>query len=147
MAKAKEKTATDLLEHLRQTGTPEKTLLPHLTWAKQESATAEDLYRRLEEAQVNEGTLRKAGKFVFGAEFEPAAAVLLAPADELLRLRGENESLKNQLAASQADRLGLTNRVKYLTDRMEELTQQVSFLKVGRSPEDLALLGAGESSH
>lgn len=143
---ATSKTAAELLRHLRETGMPARLDARRAdldeVWLKaHEAAPASDLYRHLEATGAKAGTLRRAGKFVWGPEFEPISVVQQAPADELLRLREENARLADNNRALTAEKLGLQQANNYLRDQLNDLTRQVTYLKVGRSAEDLARVG------
>lgn len=136
------KTAGAMLAYLAETGTSAGRLRPLEAWAKENpKATADDLYRHMETTCAYQGTLRKAGKWIFGDTFEPEDVVKQAPADEMLRVREENERIKSNVAGLQADKLGLINQNKFLQEQIAELTRQVSFLKMGKSREELAQIG------
>lgn len=136
------KNGKGLLAYLAETGTSANRLRPLEVWLKENpKATADDLYRHMEQTCQYQGTLRKAGKWLFGDAFEPENVVKLAPADEMLRVREENERIKSNVAGLQADKLGLINQNKFLQEQIAELTRQISFLKMGKSREELAQIG------
>lgn len=154
-APAKEATAAELVEYLIGSGSNPLRLADSPEWIRENpAATAEQCYRRLEAARdanpsaVAEGTLLKAGKWIWGPSFTLESAVLLAPAEEIGRLRGHIEALEKQLAMKNADLVGTQNQNGMLQDRLAELQRQVGFLSAGRSQEDLAAagVGAGENS-
>lgn len=138
--------AACLLAYLKDTGTPDRTLHRIEDWLhapEHADATADALYRWLsDEAEgFNPGTVRKAGKWAFGPTFEPAAVVEQAPADELLRLRQENEVLRGNVATLSAEKLGLTQANAHLRDRLNTLQGQVRYLSLGKTPNELEAAG------
>jgi len=142
VAEMLEPTGKQLVAYLKDSGTPFARLRPLEEWAKANpEATAEDLYRHMEASGSSQGTLRKAGKWVFGAEFEPENVVKDAPADEMLRLREENENFRGRIAELQSDSLGRINQLKYKDDQIAELTRKITFLSMGKSREELAQIG------
>lgn len=142
VAQADAPKAKQLVGHLKESGTPTGRLRVLEAWVKDhQEASAEDLYRWMDSENLPTGTLRKAGKFIFGTEFEPEKLVQMAPADELLRLRQENDQLQARNAALSAEKLGLTQANQYLRDDNEVLTRKVAFLTHGKSKEELAAVG------
>lgn len=136
--------ARELVNYLQETGSPGKLLRYLERWLgqdEQRNATAEELFRHLEGIEAKDGTLRKAGRWVYGPTFEPARIVEQAPADELLRLRSENDRYLHTIEDLRADKLGLTGEVNYLRKQVAELTDKVRFLSLGRSQTDLHMAG------
>ncbi len=136
--------ASVLIDHLKESGTPFKPLEAMRKWARDkdnQNATAEDLYRHLEAEGSKEGTLRKAGRFCFGPEFEPASVVSQAPEEEITRLREENERLRTTAQNASAEKLGLMNQNTHLHARVNELQSQVQYLKVGKTADELKAAG------
>lgn len=131
-----------LLAYLVETGTSANRLRPLEAWLKDNpKATADDLYRHMEQSCTYQGTLRKAGKWVFGDTFEPENVVKQAPADEMLRVRQENERLKSNIGSLESDKLGYINQNKYLQEQIADLTRKISFLKMGKTQAELAQIG------
>ena len=137
----------ELLAYLESSGTPTDLVRQYRRNMPKDS-TAEDVYRQMEadNASVSEGTLRKAGKFVWGPDFEPNRAEPVGAAEELLRLRQENDQLHARVATLNADRKASSHRVTFLEEEIRRLTSQVNFLKAGRSREDLAALEASQGA-
>ena len=127
-------TGKEVLLFLKASGTPIDRTRPLEDWLKtNQAATAKDFYAQMQ-ATLSPyiGTLRKAGKRVFGFEFEPEEAHKSAPADELLDLKRQNDRLQHQISSLNAEKLGLSNRVVYLENRCDELIKENSYLKMGR---------------
>lgn len=136
--------ARELMVHLLETGTPNKLLkgVEDKFLRATPKATAEDLYRHLEaEGVATPGTLRKAGKWIWGPTFEPESVVAQAPEEEITRLRRENEVLSNSNRTLSAEKLGLTNANTHLQQRVNDLQSQVAYLSQGRSPAELSVAG------
>jgi len=168
-----EKSAPDLLTFLKDTGSPRKILEEAVRWTreqitvsggphtsslsfeqalerakeqKRDIPTAEILYRHLEATNCKQGTLRKAGKWIWGDEFEPESVVLQAPADELLNLRRQNEMLSQNLRNKSADCLGLSQQNTHLLDRVNDLERKVRYLSMNKSAAELAAAGINTPS-
>lgn len=135
--------AADLVASLTTSGTPEKNLKPVRELLKEKpDATAEDAYRCLADAEASLGTLRKAGKWAWGDVFEPEAAVLQAPGEEIERLRLELMQTQGRLKRVEAEKLGLMAQVDLLRDQNKDLSRLNATLKIGRSVPDLAVANA-----
>lgn len=137
-----------LLDWLESTGTGESRLrpardavrrLPHLG--------AEEVLALLEQSGCPVGTLRKAGKHVHGEDWEPARLVPADAAEELKLLREEVKLLRQAKADAAALARGTVNANNALRDRVAELTQQVAFLKFGKSSDDLAAFASAFPNH
>lgn len=113
MAK-KENLGQKLVAHLKDTGTSASRLKPiesHVNNLKGE-VDENGLYEWLESQHVPYGTLKKAGKFLFGPEFCPKLNESHVPTEELEALRVENENLKSQIASMNAERSRMERRHK-----------------------------------
>lgn len=131
-----------LIAHLRETGTPPERLLPlenHLV--ENPGASAEILYRKMDAEHAPLGTLRKAGKFAFGASFEPDEVNAKAPAEEIVRLREVNQKLVDQLAQSNVKLLSMTKQRDLYMEKLNESVNKVRALSMGKTPEELILAG------
>lgn len=137
--------ARQLLSHLGRTGLGPKYIREFNNWLAEQSedTTAETLYERMVATQFKPGTIRRACKWIWGPTAEPESLTQQAPADEILRLRSENERLIANVQALSADKLGLTNQNHYLREQLDEATRKISFLSVGRSQADLDTLKVG----
>lgn len=145
---ATQATGKELLAHLLATGTPMQKLDEAREWlAANPTATAEKTFRYMEEAEeyghkpVNIGTLRKAGKFLWGATWEPESAVLQAPADEIRKLRQQVATLEMQLSMKNSEKAAMAMQIAHMETRLKELGGQVDYLKVGRNHDDLSAAG------
>lgn len=153
-APARAATAIELLDALVASGTPPKNLLfaRGAFMDRDREATAEECFRLLEAAEdhghepVNVGTIRKAGKWLWGSGWEPESAVLLAPADEIRRLRGEVANLDGQIAAANTTIGGLRHQIAYQGDKIKDLSSKVDWLRAGRPADELAAIGAAPAS-
>jgi len=109
------RTGHDLLAYLTQTGSgPARLRRIGGFLHDSPKISAEELYREMEEAEpaFSMGTLQKACKFVFGEQAEPTTLVQSNPADELARLRSENENLKRSIADRDAKNAMLAKRLE-----------------------------------
>lgn len=148
-AAAKVATAFDLLAYLHESGTSDIKMQPARDWLNENGdTTAEGLFREyLDQAEIhgdapiNVGTLRKAGKWLWGNTWEPEQAVLQNPSEEIGRLRGQIANLEGQLTSKGAELTGARQQRDHLQQRVAELSGQVGFLRVGRTPEELATAG------
>jgi len=134
--------AHELLAYLDSTGTPDTTLKPLAAWVKGnggDDVTAYELFRHMEAQDVTQGTLRKAGKHLFGEEFEPSCAVEQVPADEIVRLRQENERLHERIKALVAERNTAQKQVQYLEAKVADVTGQMNYLQVGRREQPVGI--------
>lgn len=138
------KTADQLVKYLTESGTSPSRLATVAGWVKDNpGATADHLYRHMEQTVLFHGTLRKAGKWIFGAEFEPESVVKQAPAEELLRLRGENDQLQAKVKELQAANLGLMSANRYLKDQVDDLSKKIAYLSIGKTKTELETVGIG----
>lgn len=133
-------TAKDVVDYLRDTGTGGSKLRTIEGYAKgNESLSGDELYRWMEREGSKHGiflgTLRKAGKFLYGDAFEPEQSVLRAPEEEIIRLRLENESIKDQLAAACAAKAGMEKQVQYLREHLADKDRQLQWQKLGQPTE------------
>jgi hypothetical protein len=109
---ARAASAAQLLDELVKTGTPPRNLIDaRLHFADLPDATAEQAFRYLESAEdrgkepINPGTIRKAGKWLWGNAWEPAPLMLEQdPAEfakhqalENMRLREKNAQLEAEV--------------------------------------------------
>lgn len=134
-----------LLLYLARTGLVGKPIRELNGWLTEQSpdVTAEHLYDHMNAVQFKMGSVRRACKWIWGPTHEPASLVQQAPADELLRLRSENERLLSNNQNLAAEKLGLQHRVNYLQEQLDEATRKVSFLSIGKPRADLDTLKVG----
>ena len=145
---AKSAKALDFLDHLVATGTPARNLIDaRLHFTDQPDATAEQCFRFLESAAdrgkepINPGTIRKAGKWLWGNAWEPQNADQLAPADEMRKLRERVADLESQLTKRNAENVNLQRHNQFLRDKANTQAKDIEWLKQGRSADDLAGVG------
>ena len=145
---AKQATAVEFLAFLLESGTNNDKLIPARAWlAQNDGATAEQCFRFLEAAEEHgyaptaQGTLRKAGKWLWGSTWELEAAVLQNPTDEINKLRGQAANLEGQMTAKNADLASTKSQNAYLLKELAELRRQNDYLKLGKSPDELAAAG------
>jgi hypothetical protein len=136
-AKPSQPTAKALVGFLSETGTPTGKLKAAHEWLKANAeGTAGDLYQHLESSgAVLLGTLRKAGKFVYGDSFEPKTNTIV-PEDELAGLRMQVERLKKDLESVNAQNLAQGRQIKAMGAKNNELTTELTALRGPRHPED-----------
>jgi hypothetical protein len=138
------KSAADLLSYLKETGTGESRTRPFDAWLKaHQGATGKELYDHLAAVKCPVGTLRKAGKWLYGDEFEPEQIVKQAPEEEILRLRAENENLRRQLSETSANHLGTLRALEHERTKVREYTNELSMYKMRHRPNDPKDIGAG----
>ncbi len=122
--------AQALIDHLSATGTsPERVEIAKAFLTTNPDSSAEDVYRHLESVGVKEGTLRKAGRFVFGKWFEPESAVIQAPEEELTKARERAENVTQELAEKRALVLSQDRQIENLERKIVDLTGQVDILQ------------------
>lgn len=146
---ARESTASELFTFLVQSGTNPDKLKDAKAWlaTRDNKETCENFLRYLESAEdlghmpIAHGTLRKAGKWVFGDGWEPESSVLQAPADEIVKLRENIARLERQITALNGDLASTKHQNNHLQSRVKELGSQVDYLKAGRTADDLAAIG------
>lgn len=98
-----EKTAADVLAYLKATGTSaERLTLTEAFVRANPKAAGADVVEYLRVKQVQNGTVRKAGKFVHGDEWD-CLPENMTPADETVSLRTEVAELKRRLQAKEAE--------------------------------------------
>ena len=143
--------ARALLDALLKTGTPPERLIGAEKWLaeREGEGSAELCYRHLESQLdmpegVTLGTLRKAGKLVFGDAFEPETAAQQAPAEEVVRLRAENENLRRQLVQANAEKTSYLKQRDLANERSARMTEKVRALKAGRTQQELIDMGVEE---
>lgn len=107
------KTASELIAHLTESGTPRGTtdMLAEFSryWAKENGGKepgANVLLEQLVAADITEGTIKKAGEFIYGGDFSPTT-YRVEPEDEKSALREEIIDLKQQLRESESARAQL----------------------------------------
>lgn len=130
------KLASALIAYLVGSGTNPQKLAPFEAWSKEqgENLPAEALFKRFEEAGISQGTLLKAGKWVYGPTYRIEAAT--SQTAEALQLRGELDQLNARLQTTVSERNGYMNRVAYLEGAMEKLQQELQWAKMGRPAMD-----------
>ncbi len=141
----------DLIKHMKDTGTPWERLRLLEPWVRanpgkpHEPVTGENLYRHMEamteSGELTIGTLRKAGKFVFGPDFDPERVVAQAPTEEMQRLRSEADTYRNECECLRSEKIGLNLQNQFLREALDKAVSQISYLKTGRSKEELASIG------
>ena len=146
MEPAKDAKGAELLAFLLESGTPAANLAAADRWLKGHAgASALDVYRFLEEAhehgQINIGTLRKAGKWLWGAAWEPESAMAQAPAEEIHRLREQVATYESQTAIRNTELAAMKTRIDYLEREAVRLQSENNYLRAGRSSDDLAKAG------
>jgi hypothetical protein len=131
VGESNDKLASDLIDHLRETFTPAEVLQQFEPFLRENhNAKAEPLYRLMVaaemEGRLNIGTLRKAGKWIWGVTFEPApSGETLTPSGELERLRQENAQLHARVATLTAEKLSLSNQSRCDRERAEKAEAEV----------------------
>lgn len=146
---AKDAKGSDLLEYLVSSGTNPVKMAHVREWlSANPGATAVATFRYLESAEENgqptsQGTLRKAGKWVWGSAWELESAVLQAPAEEIKNLREKVATLEGQLGSKNNEVASLRSQIAFLQEANGKLGSQVDFLKSGKSPEELRSIGIG----
>jgi cell division protein FtsB len=147
MKKAADILAKDMIEWLAETGTNPEKLRAAKEWLmgvpSDPAPSGEALFRFLEFATppTAQGTLRKAGKRLWGSEWELEAAVLESPLEEIGKLRGQIANLEGQQAARTADLTGTKQQNAMLETRLAKMQQQLDFLKLRAKPEDIIAAG------
>ena len=136
------RTVQALFDYMLETGTPLKRLeAGKLHLADNPNATAEAIYHILEASGVQLGTLRKAGKWLWGDGFEPETAATQVPAEELVRLREENAQLKRDMAKVNTEKLAYFRQRNSAQEKIAELTRQIRLIKAGKPREELIAAG------
>jgi len=146
---AKKATGRDLLDNLLISGSPPKKLAEAEKWLAEQpngnDTPAEALYRHLEAYSgpdaITIGTLRKAGKFVFGDGFEPEHGEPYVPAEELTKLRSEIERLKRTNEQLNRDKVSYLKQRDLAQERCNELSRKVQILSAGRPRQELIDMG------
>jgi hypothetical protein len=140
---AEEKTGRALVAYLAETGTPEATTSVLERYCDEhDGATAVALYQHLDSTGAatdhRAGTLRKAGKWIYGPTFEPEKLVEQAPSQELAKVRQELSTVRDQLRAAQADNHALAGELRVQRERVQDYTRQITMyrLQLGLSPND-----------
>ncbi len=151
---AKEATGRDLYDWLvgPESGTNPDKLRGARDWLQDNpTATCADFLHMLEDPPEGipataHGTLRKAGKWVFGPLWEPETAVQQAPGEEIARLRGQVNTLEDQIRGMNAQRGHLESRIRFLDQENKRLTGEVDYLRTGKTQQELAVLGIGQDA-
>ena len=140
---AKDATGAQLLDNLAETGTSPAKLVHARNWILDNpDASAEKCFRYLETSEefgappIALGTLRKAGKYIWGNGWEPESAVFQAPQEEMKRLREQVCDLQNDLAKKNGEVVMLKNQLGYLEGQVKTLGSENDHLKVGRTAAD-----------
>lgn len=140
---ARQATGTELLNYLVESGTNGTKLEAARAWMLDNAdATCEKLYRYMENAEehgdkpISLGTLRKAGKWIWGDAWEPETAVFQAPQEEMKRLRERVADQQNDIARKNAEIVMLKNQLAHLEERAKILGSENDHLKVGRTAAD-----------
>lgn len=145
--KPSQRPARELLDYLAVTGTPAKKLREAEKWLidNGKQTTCEQMYRHLEAHDLQDGvqlgTLRKAGKFCFGDGYEPERGVSQVPAEEMVKLREENEQLKKRADQANSAKLSYLKQRDIAVEQRNEAVRKLAILKAGRSREELAEMG------
>lgn len=115
-----ERTAADMLDYLRESGSP---------WANTDEARnfvhdhaearPRDLYDFMVQAGVTLGTVRKAGKWAFGDDFEPETDQGPSQKEEVKALREQVARLQAEVDKNAAYLMASRRRVRALEDELE----------------------------
>lgn len=142
------KKATELLAYLQTSGTNPHKLESYERFAREHGKdfAADALYRHMEVMGMANGTLRKAGKWVFGDSFEPGSVSEGSDKDEIARVREECAQIKSRNQDLVAERNGYMNRAAYLQGQVEKLSAENAWLRMGKPAADLAALDAAKAA-
>jgi len=88
---------------------------------------------------VSPGTVRKAGKHVYGDTWEPEVGLATAPGEEIARLREQVATLNAQIARAAASRGNLEARLAYLEEEHKRLTTECEYLRTSRTQQEIYL--------
>ena len=134
---AKVATAGELMAHLLETGTNPEKMQSAQRWIRENpSSSAIELLRYLEDAEerleppINPGTLRKAGKWLWGDSWEPTSETPV-PADELERLRGEVATRQAQATIQANELASMRAQLDFLTGERGRLLAENANLRAG----------------
>ena len=143
--------AIELLDYLIGSGTnPKKLADDRAFYSDRPEATALEAFRYLESAEergdvaTSPGTLRKAGKWLWGNAWELESAVLQAPAEEIKNLREKVAVMEGQMIGKNNEVASLRSQIAFLQETNGNLARQVDFLKAGRTTEELRSIGIGQ---
>src|SRR5439155_10434732 len=95
--------------------------------------------------ETAQGTLRKAGKWVYGPAWEPETAVLQAPGEEIARLRVQIATLEDQAKMTSAALASANGQIKFLTEELGVAVRQRDYLKSGKTQQELHMLGIAQT--
>jgi hypothetical protein len=132
----------NVLNYLVSTGTNPDRLEPgRKALEEKPDATSEEVYKALEGAGVALGTLRKAGKYIWGDAWEPNEEGKAVSQDELTRLREENAQLRGQLEQANASKLGFQKQRDHFEKKLNDAVNENRILRAGKSNKELERLG------
>jgi hypothetical protein len=145
MTTAASVTGEDVLRHLRETGTgPDRCRLVQDFLRGRPDASGEDVVRFLQESHVALGTVRKAGKFVFGHDWTIAADEAV-PTDETRQLRAQVAELERQLQEATGRHRSLMTENQNLRAQIRSLNDQLLPLRAKAA--DAATPGQPAAGH
>jgi hypothetical protein len=129
-----EKKAKDMLDFMLTDGTPPHIIEKFDAWMSvNPDGSASVLYHEMNEMEqntvINIGTLRKAGKWIWGESFEPDQYLKQLPGDELVRAREELAQVKTQLRAANSDKAILKSEVDFIKRQKEDMLRELTFLR------------------
>lgn len=138
-----------LIDYLVETGCPLKPLTDARAWLKDNpSANADKLYLHMEAHDdidgVSLGTLERAGRWVYGDGHQVHRGAEQAPAEELAKLRGENEQLRRSLEQTSAQKRAYMLQRDIAQERANDATRKLQILRSKFDREDLINLGVEE---
>ncbi|MFI5113502.1 MAG: hypothetical protein ACHP7J_00055 [Terriglobales bacterium] len=144
VGKAKKASGKELIAYLVEFGTnPEK--LKHVReWLlDNDEATAEQCYHYLEECEfaglppTNIGTLRKACKWIWGEDQEPASVAAQLPGEDLSKARTRISELEREIAQKNAELVSTRAQLAFASDKNKELGSMNDYFKKRASAEDI----------
>lgn len=122
------KNPADLIAYLKESGTPGHRLKPLETMLQiHPQTTAEECLEELGKQESSLGTVRKAGKWIHGPEWEPASAVPEQAEDKISQLQRENANLRQQLEASTKKAAMYERRCNMLQENSRRVKSEQEF--------------------
>ncbi len=140
----------ELIDYLIETGCPRKALAEAMGWLRDNpDATADKLYLHMEAHDgggdsVNLGTLERSGYWVYGPGHKVHRGEEQAPADELAKLRGENEQLRRSLEQTSAQKRAYMLQRDIAQERANDAVRKLQILRAKFDRQDLINLGVEE---
>lgn len=137
------KTSVEVLEHLRATGTPRALLEGADEWIEtHKDANGAAFYEWLAARPgMYQGTIKKAGKLVFGSQFEPETFIPQSHQDKMEAQQAEIEMLKGQLQQANTEKLSYIRQRDMANEKAVDMTRKVMALKIGKSRDELIAAG------